>query len=79
MRTTWEGRRWGRLESMDLDGLSVELEAFLLVDQELLDILALVTLKLNHFAHLTVIDNGAIASELLLDDFEDLLLVELLW
>lgn len=63
---------------MDLDGLGVELQSFLLVDQEFLDIFALITLKLDHFTHLTVIDNGAIASEFFLDDFENLLLIELL-
>lgn len=66
------------LEAVDLDGLGVELEAFLLVDEEFLDVLALIALQLDHLAHLRVVDNGAIASELLLDDFEDLLLVELL-
>ena len=42
-------------------------------------ILALVSLQLDHLAHLRVMHNGAIASELLLDDLEDLLLIELLW
>ena len=44
-----------------------------------MDILALVALKLNHLAHLGVIDDGAIAGEFLFDDLEDLLLVEFLW
>ena len=47
---------------MDLDGLGVELKALLLVGQKLLDIFALITLELDHLAHLGVIDNGAIAS-----------------
>jgi hypothetical protein len=38
----------------------------------------LVSLKLNYLSHLSVRDNGSIAGELLLDDFEDLLLVKLL-
>lgn len=63
---------------MDLDGLRIQLQAFLLIDQKLLHILALVALKLNHLAHLGVVDDGAIASELLLDHLEDFLLVELL-
>ena len=63
---------------MDLDGLGIQLQAFLLVDEELLHILTLVTLQLNHLAHLGVVDNGAIAGEFLLDHLEDLLLVELL-
>lgn len=44
-----------------LDGLGVELEPFLLVTQEFLNILALVSLQLDHLPHLTVMDNGAIA------------------
>lgn len=62
---------------MYLYGLCIELEA-ILGNEELLDILALISLQLNHLAHLTVVDDRAIASELLLDDLEDLLLVELL-
>jgi hypothetical protein len=66
------------LEPVDLDGLGIKLESLLLVSQELLDILSLVSLQLNHLAHLSVRDDGAIASELLLDDLENLLLVEFL-
>lgn len=68
-----------RLETVDLDGLRIQLQPLLLIDQELLHILALVPLELNHLAHLRVVDDGAIAGEFLLDDLEDLLLVELLW
>ena len=64
---------------MDFDGLRIQLQPLLLIDQEFLHILALVALELNHLAHLRVVDDGAIASELLLDDLEDLLLVEFLW
>ena len=67
-----------RLETMDLDGLRIQLQPFLLIDQEFLHIFALVALELDHLAHLRVVDDGAIAGELLLDHFEDLLLVELL-
>jgi len=63
---------------MDLDGLGVKLQTLFLVGKKLLDILALIALELDHLAHLRVVDDGAIASELLLDDLEDLLLVELL-
>jgi len=66
------------LETMDLDSLSIKLQAFLLVGEELLNILALISLKLNHLAHLSVDDDGAIASKFLLDDLEDFLLVKLL-
>ena len=44
-----------------LDGLGIQLKTFLLVGQELLNILTLVSLELNHLAHLSVIDDGAIA------------------
>ena len=67
-----------RLETVDLDGLGIQLQALLLVDQELLHILALVALQLDHLSHLRVVDDGAIARELLLDHLEDLLLVEFL-
>jgi hypothetical protein len=63
---------------MDLDGLGVKLKTFLLVGQELLNIFPLVSLQLNHITHLSVGDDGAIASELLLDHLQDLLLIELL-
>jgi len=67
------------LETMNLNGLGIKLETLLLVGEELLDILALISLKLNHLSHLSIDDNGAIASELLLDDFKNLLLIEFLW
>lgn len=64
---------------MNLDGLGVQLEAFLLVDEKFLNVFALVTLELDHLAHLRVVDDGAIASEFLLDDLQDLLLIEFFW
>jgi len=66
------------LETVDLDGLAIKAQALLLVGQEVLNILALVSLQLDHLSHLSVCDDGAIAGKLLLDDFENLLLVELL-
>lgn len=45
-----------------LDGLGIKLESLLLVGQELLDILSLVSLQLNHLAHLRIVDDGTIAS-----------------
>src|SRR5690242_2651705 len=66
------------LETVDLDGLNVKTKALLLVCQEILNILALIALELDHLSHLGVGNNGAIAGKLLLDHFEDLLLVELL-
>jgi len=44
-----------------LDQLGIKFQAFLLVDQEFLNILALIALKLDHLAHLRIADNGAIA------------------
>lgn len=44
-----------------LDGLGIQLKTFLLVGQELLNILTLISLQLNHLAHLSVIHDGAIA------------------
>lgn len=76
-KTKRDGRDEVDLEPMDLYGLSVEFEPFFLINQKFLDILALIPLELDHLAHLTVVDDGAIASELLLNDLEDLLLVEL--
>lgn len=43
------------------DSLCIKLEP-ILIDQEFLDVLALISLKLNHLAHLTVVDDRAIAS-----------------
>ena len=39
------------LETVDLDGLGVQLQALLLVNQELLHILTLVALQLDHLSH----------------------------
>jgi len=73
---------WDRLrrflETVDLDGLGIQLKSFLFIGEEFLYILALIALKLNHLSHLTINDDGAIASEFLLDDLEDLLLIEFL-
>jgi len=54
--------RCGELCGIYLDGLGIKFQPFLLVDQELLHILALITLKLDHLAHFGVVDNGAITS-----------------
>ena len=45
-----------------LDGLGIKLEALFLVGKEFLHILALVSLELDHLSHLSVDDNGTIAS-----------------
>jgi hypothetical protein len=67
-----------RLETVNLDGLAIKPQALLLVRHEVLHIFALVSLQLDHLSHLGISDDGAIAGELLLDHFEDLLLVEFL-
>jgi hypothetical protein len=63
---------------MDLDSLDIKPQALLLIRQKVLHILALVSLQLYHLSHVGIGDDGAIAGELLLDHFEDLLLVEFL-
>ena len=45
-----------------LDGLGIQLQTFLLIGKEFLNIFTLVTLKLDHLAHLTINNDGAIAS-----------------
>lgn len=69
------------LEAVDFDGLLVETQAVVLIGEELLDLVALITLELNHLSHslgVSVVDDGAIASEVLLNDLEDLFVVKLL-
>lgn len=67
------GRRdMSALETVDLDGVAVKLKT-VLGSEEFLHSLTLVTLELNHLAHLGVSDDGAIAGKLLLDDGKDLL------
>jgi hypothetical protein len=70
--------RRSRLETVHLHGRGLETQTFLLVREELLNILALIALELDDLTHLGVAHDGAIASKLLLDHLEDLLLVELL-
>lgn len=53
------------LETVDLDGLLVETQSIVLVGKELLNLVALITLELNHVTHafgIGVVDDGAIAS-----------------
>jgi hypothetical protein len=54
-----------------LNGLGIKLQTLLLVGEELLNILALVSLKLNHLSHLSINDDGAIASYCYLLVFAD--------
>ena len=63
-----------------LDGFLIESKALILVGEELLDLKTLIALELDHLAHTLgfgVANDGAIASELLLDDLENLLMVKL--
>jgi len=62
---------------MDLDGLGVDVQTFVLVGEEVLHSIALITLELNDVACLLVVHDGSIASKLLLDDLENFLEVEL--
>jgi len=53
------------LETVDFDRLLVETQALVLVRQELLDLVALITLELDHVAHalgVGIVNDGAIAS-----------------
>jgi hypothetical protein len=68
------------LEAVNLDGLLIKSKTLVLVGEEFLDLQALVALKLNHLSHalgLRIADDSAIASEILLDDLQDLLVVKL--
>lgn len=60
----WRGRRRQEddLSTVNGDVIGVETETGLLVNEEIHDLLALVTLKLDHLAGLFVIDFVAIAS-----------------
>lgn len=49
------------LEAVDLDRLHVKPQTLLLVGEKLLNVLSLVSLKLDHFAHFGVGHDGAIA------------------
>jgi len=64
---------------MDLDGLGIDLKTFVLVDEKILHSIALITLQLNHVTGLFIVDYGAVAGKLFLDDLEDFLEVELGW
>jgi hypothetical protein len=61
-----------------LNTLGIKSQALLLIGEEILDVFALISLKLNNLTHLGVGHDGSIAGELLLDHLEDLLLVEFL-
>jgi hypothetical protein len=61
----------------NLDRLHVKTEPLFFVCEKVLNVLALVALKLDNLTHLGVGDYGTIASELLLDHLENLFLVEL--
>lgn len=64
------------LKTMHLDGLRVQLQTRLLVRQKGLHVLPLVALQLQDVAQIVVVDGGAVAGKLLLDDGQDLLLRE---
>lgn len=66
-------------ETVDLDSLGIELEAILFINEEFLNGFALITLKLNNLTHLGISHDSAIASELFLDDLQDLFAVEFSW
>jgi hypothetical protein len=49
-------------EMTHLDGLCIKFQTFLLIREELLNILTLISLELDHLSHLSVDDDSAIAS-----------------
>ena len=60
------------LEAVDFDRLLVQAETVVLVRHELLDLVTLVSLQLDHFAHslgLGIANDGAIASCILVRNF----------
>jgi len=68
------------LETVDFDGLLVEAKTLGLADQKFANLAALVALKLDHLAHALGLGGGddrAIASEILLEDLENFLVVKL--
>jgi hypothetical protein len=60
----------------NLDGFGVNLQTLLLIYEKFLHDIALIALQLNHVSGFLIVDNGAVACELLLDDLENLLQVE---
>lgn len=64
---------------MDLDGLGIDFKTLVLVNEKILHSIALITLQLDHIAGLFIVDDGAVAGKLFLDDLEDFLEVELGW
>lgn len=67
-------RRGERLETVDLDRSPIHA----VLNEERRDLCTLITLELDNLAHLLVVDKSAVAGELLLECFQDLLLV-ILW
>jgi hypothetical protein len=67
-----------RLESVDLDSLGVETKALFLIHEKFLNVLSLVSLKLNDLTHFGIVHDSTIAGKLLFDNLEDFLLVKFL-
>ena len=61
-----------------LDGVLIKPQTLLFVNQKQLHIFALVSLQLDYLPHLSVVDDVAIAGELLFDHTQNLLLVKFL-
>lgn len=68
-----------RGELVLLDAVSVEYHlgwlGYLLLNKELFDLLAVVTLELNDFAKFGVVDDGSVATELFLESLQQLVQV----
>ena len=66
-----------REHSTNLDGLGINFQSLILVDEEFLHNITLIALELNHVAGFFIVDDGSVASKLLLDDLEDFLEIKL--
>lgn len=61
----------------NLYGLRIDFQSLFLVDEELFHSVTLVALELNHVSGLFIVHDGAVASELLLNDLKDFLQIKL--
>jgi len=65
-----------RLGAMELDDFPIDSQAFFLVYEKVSDGCTLIALELDHVAGFFIANNGPIASELFLDNFENFLQVK---
>jgi hypothetical protein len=79
-RKTWSAKivnkKKTESKNTDLDGVRGKIQPLLLVGEELLDRVTVIALKLDHLAGFVIVDNGAVAMEVLLEGLDNLLQVE---